>query len=139
MEDKALRRFSMISFDFDVAANVKAIRWQVEQRNIVGYIAVHKPDFEFANFAIQELAEVAAGIDEANGALGDAVRTADWTRCRGKGALEAKYKAISARQPRGLKAQEWGSALAAYADEYPNRSDDGSERHSGRDSGGLFA
>lgn len=127
-EDKAFRRFSMISFDCDVPANVKAIRRQVELQNVVGLIAAHKPDFEFANFTIQELAEVAARIDEANDVSGDTVRNADWTGVGSGRAFEARYKAVSARQPRGLKGQEWGIALATYADEHPNRSDDGSER-----------
>jgi len=133
MEDKALRRFSMISFDRDVQANVKAIRRQVEQQNVVGVIAAHKPDFEFANFAIEELAEVAARIDEAHGSSGDAVRNAEWTGVGSSRAFEARYKAISARQPRGLKGEEWGRALAAYTDDHPNRSDDGSERPLWRD------
>ena len=53
-EDRAHRRFSILSFDGDVQANLKAIRRQVEQDNVVGSIFVHRPDFEFANFAIQE-------------------------------------------------------------------------------------
>ncbi len=78
-EDKAHKRFSMISFDLDVQANVRTIRRQIEQNNIVGFIAAHKPDFEFANFTIQELAEVAARIDEAHGSQGDAIRQSDWS------------------------------------------------------------
>lgn len=128
MEDKALRRFSMISFDLDAPASVKAVRRQVEQENVVGFIAAHKPDFELANFAIQELAEVAARIDETCGVSGSAVRNADWAGVGSGRAFEEKYKAISARQPRGLKGEEWGRALAAYGVEHPKRSDDGTER-----------
>lgn len=128
LEDKALRRFSVISFDIDVPANVKAVRRQVEQQNVVGFIAAHKPDFEFANFTIQELAEIAARIDEVNGISGDAVRNADWPGVGSGRAFEARYRAISARRPRGLKGEEWGRALAAYAVEHPSRPDDGSER-----------
>ena len=127
-EDKALRRFSMISFDCDVLANVKAIRRQVELQNVVGLIAAHNPDFEFANFAIQELAEVAARIDEAHGVSGDAVRNADWTGVGKKRVFEERYKAVSVRLPQGLKGEEWGRALAAYAVQHPNRSDNGSKR-----------
>jgi len=127
-EDKTLRRFTMISFDLDVRENRKVIQRQVEQQNIVGFIAAHKPDFEFANFTIQELAEVAARMDEAEDVSGSAVRNADWTGIRNWRAFEARYKEISARQPRGLKGAEWGRALAAYAAEYPNRADNGTER-----------
>jgi hypothetical protein len=127
-EDKALSRFSIISFDSDAPANVKAIRRQVDKQNVVGFIAAHKPDFEFANFTIQELAEVAARIDEASGVSGDIVRNADWTGVSSAKAFEERYKAISARRPRGLKGEKWGRELAAYAGKHPNRSDDGSER-----------
>jgi hypothetical protein len=127
-EDKAFRRFSMISFDRDIEANVKTIRRQVKRKNVVGYIAAHEPDFEFANFTIQELAEVAARLDEAKGFSGDAVRNGNWAGIVNGRAFEERYKEISARQPRGLKGKEWGEALAAYMDEHPNRPDDGSER-----------
>jgi hypothetical protein len=49
-EDLSLRRFSAISFDRDVLANVKAVRRQIEQDHIVGSIDANDPDFEFANF-----------------------------------------------------------------------------------------
>lgn len=128
MEDKRLRRFSMISFDYDVAANVKAIRRQVDEQNVVGFITANKPDFEFANFTIRELIEVAAKIDEANGFEGDAVRNVDWTGVGNARDFEKRYGKISNRGPRGLKGEAWGRALADYATEHPNRLDDGSER-----------
>ena len=127
MEDRKLRRFSMISFDSDEKANIKAIQRQVEQQHVVGFIAAHEPDFEFANFAILELVEVAARIDEADGYAGDAVRKADWTSIRCGKKFEERYKTISERK-RGLKGEKWGRALAKYASEYPNRSDNGNER-----------
>ncbi|MFA5824043.1 MAG: hypothetical protein WC853_13375 [Thermodesulfovibrionales bacterium] len=127
-EDKALRRFSMLSFDKDVAANVKSVRRQVEQKNIVGFIAAHSPDFEFSNFTIEELAEVAARIDEANGVSGKAVRNANWTGIASGRAFEARYVEVSDRKPRAIKGKEWGEALAAYALDQPNRQDNGAER-----------
>ncbi|MBE0576875.1 MAG: hypothetical protein IH613_13380 [Desulfuromonadales bacterium] len=127
-EDLSLRRFSIISFDTDVGANVKSLRRQVEQKNIVGLIAAHKPDFEFANFTIQELVEIAAQVDERHGASGDAVRDAGWKGVVNGKAFEEKYRVVSARRPRGLKGKEWGEAMAKYASEYPRRTDDGKER-----------
>ncbi len=122
-EDKAHRRFSIISFDLDVAANAKTVRRQVEQNNVVGCIGAHNPDFEFANFDVQELAEIAAQIDEAHNCSGDAVRQADWSGiARGK-AFQEKYISVSARKPRSLKGEEWGKALAKYADEHPTHND----------------
>jgi hypothetical protein len=127
-EDKALRRFSLISFDGDVPANVKLVRRQVLQENIIGLVAAHRPDFEFSNFAVQELAEVAARIDEANGVSGQAVRNTDWTGITTGRAFEEKYAEVSDRKPRTIKGKEWGEALAAYALEHPNRQDNGAER-----------
>ena len=127
-EDIAQRRFSMISFDDDVGQNVKTIRRQVEQKKIVGHVAVHKPDFEFSNFAISELVEIAARIDEEYGTPGDAVRQADWTGISKGGDFADRYRKVSARRPQGLKGEVWGRALAVYAREYLNRNDNGSSR-----------
>jgi hypothetical protein len=65
-QDIAQRRFSMISFDVDVDvdANVKQIRRQLSEDRVVGFIAANTPDFEFANFTLEELVEVACRIDE---------------------------------------------------------------------------
>jgi hypothetical protein len=126
--DQKLRRFSMISFDGDVPNNVEAIRRQITEGRVVGSITAHTPDFEFANFSIEELVEIAARIDEEQNVSGDAVRTADWTGIASGRAFEERYKKVSARKPRGLKGKEWGEALAAYAVENPNRSDNNSER-----------
>ena len=127
-EDKALRRFSIISFDLDVSANSRAIEQQVKQANVVGHIAAHKPDFETANFSISELAEVAAGIDEANGFSGAALRNAVWTEITNASAFEVQYRKISLRKRSTLKGEVWGRALALYAIEHPIRSDTGEDR-----------
>jgi hypothetical protein len=126
--DREHRRFSVISFDCDVQANVKAVRQQAKQAHIVGYIAAHSPDFEFRNFTVQELAEIAARLDERDGFAGDPVRTADWAGVTRAGDFESRYVAISDRKPSGLKGEEWGRALAAYADNHPHRPDDGTIR-----------
>lgn len=126
--DRAQRRFSVISFDMDVAQNVKTLRRQVQEDRIVGYVAAHKPDFELANFTAEELAEVAARIDEAAGFDGQPVRSAMWDGvccCR---EFEEKYRRLSATKARKLKGQEWGRALARYAMENPKRADDGRDR-----------
>ncbi|MGA3242429.1 MAG: hypothetical protein ABSG03_39795 [Bryobacteraceae bacterium] len=126
-EDKALRRFSMISFDCDVPENVRTIQCQIRDDNIVGAIAGHKPDFEFANFTVQELAEVAARIDEADNFDGNAVRKTDFSGINSGRKFERKYLEVSARK-RPLKGKKWGKALAQYAIEHARRPDDGTER-----------
>jgi hypothetical protein len=127
-DDQSLRRFSIISFDKDVPVNVRAIRRQCELNRVIGLVAAHEPDFEFANFAIDELVEVAARVDESHGFPGGPVRTADWSGVTGAHAFEARYCSVSEKKPSSLKGEEWGRSLASYATEYPHRSDDGSER-----------
>ena len=126
-QDRLLRRFSMISFDRDVQENVKAIQRQIEQENIVGFIAASNPDYEFANFSVTELTEIAASINEACGYSGDPVRNADWTSIANGKEFEQKYRKVSARKSAVLKCEQWGRALARYALGHPYRSD-GSER-----------
>jgi hypothetical protein len=127
-KDRSLCRFSMISFDMDVSANVKAIRKHVKQGDIVGYIAAHRPDFEFANFALDELIEIAARIDTAHGISGDVVHRGNWTGVTCARGFEKRYLELSARRPTSLKGAEWGRAIVTYAIEHPRRSDDQSER-----------
>lgn len=126
-EDKALRRFSLISVDADVPANLKALRHQIELDNIVGVITAHKPDFELANFTVKELAEIAACIDESHGLSGDPVRNADWSCIESGRGFEKRYRTVSLRKQR-LKGEAWGRALAAYAEEHRVRPGDEQER-----------
>lgn len=127
-QDLKFRRFSMISFDTDVAANRKAVQRQVEHDRIVGSIHPSTPDFEFTNFSILELAEIAARLDDASGVSGDAVRDANWSGVQGARAFEANYCSASERAPRSLKGKQWGEALAKYAGDHPLRDDTGVER-----------
>ena len=127
MQDIALGRFSMISFDTDVAANVKAVRRHVEAERVVGSLHPNEPDFEFANFTLPELVEIAAALDEDNGVEGDAVREAEWAGMDSAKFFEARYCEVS-RRGRSLKGRDWGEALAAYADAHPARPDTGGER-----------
>jgi len=122
-EDRALKRFSIISFDTDVGANTRVIRRYVQQDRIVGYIAAHHPDFEFANFTLAELTEIAAQLDEAEGASGACLRDGDWSGVSSAAAFEKRYKDLSARGPRSLKGERWGNALADCALTLPARPD----------------
>lgn len=61
-EDNRLRRFSLISFDADVPQNVKTISTLSEL--VIGSVFAHRPDFEFANFTIEELVHIAADLDK---------------------------------------------------------------------------
>jgi hypothetical protein len=126
-EDRALRRFSIISFDCDVRENIKAIRRHAQKEDIVGLVTAHDPDFELSNFTVEELAEIAARMDAADGFSPDPVLGCDWSLVRSGREFEALYKQVSASRRGNLKGKAWGEALAQYAAEHPNKSD-GTER-----------
>jgi hypothetical protein len=123
-----VRRFSFISFDRDVRSNEKIIRRQVERGSLVGLVNALKPDFEFANFTLEKLVEIAAQFDEERGFSGEALRKNDWTGIVSGGQFEETYAKIWARDVSTLKGEEWGRALARYALEHPKRRDNGVER-----------
>ena len=58
--DRRLRRFSVVTFDWDVEDNRRALSAQIDADRIVGHVEVYRPDFEFANFALDELVEIAS-------------------------------------------------------------------------------
>jgi len=125
-EDLALRRFSLISFDTDERSNLKTMRAHAGRDRIVGAVAAHAPDFEFANFTIDELVEIAARFDDAQGFKGEHVRKASWEGIKKGRDFEARYRKVSERK-RDIKGEHWGKALAEYIREHPRRPD-GKER-----------
>lgn len=126
-EDRGLKRFSMVSFDVVGAAHGEAIREEAERGNVVGHLAVHRPDFELANFTLGELVEIAARLDDEQGFDGGRVRGADWARVRTAGDFEARYVEVSERG-RPLSAERWGRELAAHAASHPRRPDTNGRR-----------
>ncbi|RYY80918.1 MAG: hypothetical protein EOO69_00440 [Moraxellaceae bacterium] len=126
-QDKELRRFSFISFDNDVPANTKAIRKQIEAGNVVGYINCNQPDFEFGNFTLEELVEIAARIDEEQGADTEKLRTGNQDKIDTGKKFEAYYCQYS-NIGKALKGEKWGRALANYALDYPLREDNNCKR-----------
>jgi hypothetical protein len=127
-QDRAQRRFSMISFDSDVEANVKLIRKQVREDRVIGFIAANSPDFEFANFTLQELVEVACQIDKRHDFASESLLEGDWNGVTSGKEFEKRYCYLSRRKPRSLKGPEWGKLLAEYAMKKPLRSDNKKER-----------
>jgi hypothetical protein len=96
-EDLALRRSSVISFDRDLDPNVRAIRRQVEQGHVVGLVEANKPDFEFANFSLQELIEIAASMDDRDGLNGSTMIQADWQGVDNGRVFADRYTRLSER------------------------------------------
>jgi len=126
-EDVALRRFSLISFDRDVKANERTIRQQVEKDHVVGLINANNPDFEFANFTLEELVEIAASMDQRLGLDGGKLRKTDWQGVSTVRAFAARFEKASERR-RPFKGKEWGEALAAHAIEHHRHPQTGAER-----------
>jgi hypothetical protein len=126
-EDLALRRLSVISFDRDLDPNVRAIRRQVEQGHVVGLIEANEPDFEFANFSLQELIEIAALMDDRERLNGNMIRQADWQGVDNGRAFADRYTRVSEKHS-SPKGKAWGEVLAAYALEHPVDPRTGAER-----------
>jgi hypothetical protein len=112
--DRLHRRFSIISFDVDEPNALRTIRQQIKSGKVVGYVSPSDPDFEFANFTVRELVEIAAQLDEEDGCSGDVLRLADWTGIANARAFEKRYGQLS-ETGRSLKGQRWGRALARHA------------------------
>ena len=127
-QDADVRRFSIISFDGDVPANVRTIRRLVELERVIGYVSQSSPDFELANFTMEELVEIVARLDEDEGASGDALRRGDWSEVGSGRAFEERYCALSERRPRSLKGEQWGVALARFAADHPQHPNAGELR-----------
>jgi hypothetical protein len=123
-QDKLLRRFSIVSFDLDVKENEKALRQLASDDQIVGSVGANRPDFEFANFTLGELVQIAEGIAESHGLQARGLRAADWSHTKSGGEFEKQYAKVAGGS---LKGEEWGRALAAYARQHLRRAD-GAER-----------
>ena len=131
-QDKLLRRFSIVSFDRNPKNRQertaeKVVCQLAKEDQIVGLVWQHAPDFEFANFTIAELVEVAARLDESHGFSGETIRDAEWGEVATGRAFEERYCKLSARRPGSLKGAEWGMALGRFLNEKPQR-DDGPRR-----------
>ena len=99
--------------------NQKFVRRQIANSSIVGMINANKPDFEFANFSIEELIKVAALMDDRAGFDGGRLRdVAKWNGVTSGTMFEQQYRGLSETH-RGLKGKAWGEALAEYAVAHP--------------------
>lgn len=120
--DRVLRRFSFISFDADKSENIRFLKKHVGQGNIVGYININHPDFEFENFTLDELIEIAIEFDKKLGFDSKTLRMGHKQDFHSGKAFEKYYKEYSIRKI-SLKGNEWGEALAEYALDNPLRED----------------
>ncbi|WP_152527133.1 hypothetical protein [Halomonas sp. PBN3] len=117
-QDMELKRFSVISIDGDEPDAVRFVRKQVENNKVIGFVSIHEPDFEFANFSLPELVEIAARFEESKGFPGDCLRQGDWSGVASGADFEKRYSKLSLSRS-SLKGVGWGGALASYAIENP--------------------
>jgi hypothetical protein len=117
-EDSSQRRFSNFTFDTDLDRNNSVVLRCIARGQIVGYVSPNDPDFEFENFSLEELVEVAARMDERLGFDGGKVRTAGFAGVISASEFAERYLEVSERR-RKLKGTEWGESLATYAHEQP--------------------
>jgi len=110
----------------DLDPNVRAIRRQVEQGHVVGLIEANEPDFEFANFSLKELIEIAALMDDRERLNGSLIRQADWQGWIMAAPLLSGTPGLG--QAFVSKGKAWGEVLAAYALEHPVDPRTGAER-----------
>ena len=115
--------FSVVSLDGDRTDVVRAARKAAEDDEICGQLYINDPDFEFANFSVTELEEVAWRLAEAAGEAAEsriALRTAVATAKSGRELMEAATRAAPTLA-RLAKGREWGRRLMEYAFEHPKR------------------
>jgi len=109
--------FSIILLDGDVSENYRAVRKAAELDEICGLFFVSKPDFEFQNFKIDELTEIAfqlavkkglkeCSLDELKKNTGKATNAKEFIKILHK--QSPFFLSIS-------KGSEWGKALVKYA------------------------
>ncbi|MEX2244757.1 MAG: hypothetical protein WD716_13045 [Fimbriimonadaceae bacterium] len=112
--DIAAERFSLVSADRDVEDNIKAIQRMAANDLIVGYIPIYEPDFEFANFSIEELVAAAVHLDEHSEVPVDSSLVLAVEKFVGVGSgkeFDKRYQELHSGTRRPLKGFDWGLAL----------------------------
>lgn len=116
--DRQLHVFSVVVLDKDRADNVRAIKKAARDGNFFGRFFVSDPDFEFANFTLDEL------LDTANEIVSRGTTTFDMPSARTATAHTRSGRAfLSALQQLGFarvgKSEAWGAALMERAIKVP--------------------
>lgn len=121
LNDIKAKTFSLILFDGDVSENLRAVQQAASADEICGMFFVFKPDFEFANFELHELAEIILmlaskkgmsqfSLPQIEGAVKDAHSSKELFQLLNK--LSPDFSLLS-------KGKEWGEALLNYARKNP--------------------
>lgn len=118
--------FTYVLLDGDVGKHVSAVRGLADREDFAGGFLVSSPDFELANFTIEELAAAAVRLIVGAGANGAELTAKIVAAGPFKSAKEfasAARKIIGMNDGRSFKKGEaWGEALLAWADTHPHPS-----------------
>ncbi len=121
--------FSLILLDGDVSENYRAVRKAAELNEICGMFFVSKPDFEFQNFKIDELTEIAFQLAVKKGLKNHSLNELKKNTDKAKSAKEF-FKILHDISPFFLsitKGGNWGKELVKYAIKNPNGKEFGDE------------
>jgi len=121
--------FSLILLDGDVSENYRAVQKAAELDEICGMFFVSKPDFEFQNFKIDELTEIAFQLAVKKGLKNHSLDELKKNTGKAKSAKEF-FKILHDISPFFLsitKGGNWGKELVKYAIKNPNGKEFGDE------------
>ena len=123
--------YSWVSLDGDVDDNLRVLKKAVENDEMFGMFFVSYPDFEFANFTLDELVEILWDIASENGAepseKQELVERTSSART-GKELFKLARQAVTALG-RADKGDVWGKKLMSFAQKNPQmKQSDGSSR-----------
>lgn len=125
--DIEAKRFTFFSLDTDgrsVCSNGKTLCNLARQDLIVGVVSVSDPDFEFANFTLDELIQVAIEYDREDGFDSRALlEGASWSGVANGKSFDQRYVSLHGGMRRELKGERWGKSLMNFALQHPERSD----------------
>jgi hypothetical protein len=110
--------FSIVVFDEDVSDNVRAMKKAVEEKELVGRFFISKPDFEFENFSLEELCDVAILLAQQHDiSIDEAEIFSIISETKTGKEFEKSISQYSVDLGRLIKGQAWGKALTQYVDE----------------------
>ncbi len=114
--DVAAERFSFFSIDADVRDNVKVVRLRAKEGLIIGYVDLAQPDFEFANFTLDELRAAAIHYDSTDPDhplnSESIMSNVEWGGVTNGAAFEARYREAHGGTRKSIKGERWGQVLA---------------------------
>lgn len=118
--------FSFVTIDGDREEFVRVLRKAAEDDSFCGEFDISSPDFEFGNFSVEELTDVAWQMALEQNAGAEWRERFSWACARassGKEFARCASAAIPNFRLEIAKGKRWGKLLMAYAAKNPNRID----------------